>query len=175
MPFILKLLYSDEFAGSNEYIIWACIGMMFRMSSWVVSFLFVAKAEAKLFVVNEIAANLYTVIFSVVGYSVAGMSGLGLAFFFAYLAYNIQVYIIAWRRYGFSYSRDFIYNFIVQLTIVIVCLGIAELFTGWLKYLFGVVFVLISCVLSFKGLNEKMDFKGAMSSLISTHHSKRRL
>ena len=69
MPFVLKILYSDRFLAANEYISWACLGMMLRLSSWVISFLFVAKAESKLFMINELSANLYYLVFSLIAVS----------------------------------------------------------------------------------------------------------
>lgn len=169
MPFVLKILYSDKFLGANDYIAWASLGMMFRMSSWVVSYIFVAKAEAKLFMINEIASGLYSILFSVIGYKFAGLRGLGIAFFLSYLVYNIQVFAIVWKKYGFRYSKDFIKLFMIQLTIVIICLGVSVLFDGWIKYLLGVVFVSLSCVISLKGLNDKMDIKSIISSAITSH------
>lgn len=62
MPFVLNILYSDRFLAANEYISWACLGMILRFGSWVISFMFVAKAESKLFIKVELAANLYYLI-----------------------------------------------------------------------------------------------------------------
>lgn len=162
MPFILKILYSEEFTSANGYIIWACLGMMFRMSSWVVSYIFVAKAEAKLFMINEIAASFYTLFFSLFGYRIAGLRGLGIAFFLAYFAYNIQVYLIARKKYSFNYSKDFLIGFSLHLIIVLSCLTIAELMTGWQRYLIGIIAVGISIAYGFCGLNKKMDIIGAL-------------
>ena len=80
MPFMLTLLYSSQFVEANEYVSWACLGMMLRLAAWVISFLFVAKAESKLFIVNEGLACIYTVLFSIVGFKYWGLQGIGMAF-----------------------------------------------------------------------------------------------
>ena len=157
MPFVLKILYSDKFLAANEYISWACLGMMLRLASWVISFLFVAKAESKLYIVNEISANLYFLVLSLIGYKTLGLTGLGIAFALEYLVYFIQCYLIARKRYNFSFSNSFIKCYGVQLLLIIVCLIIVLTLSGWTKYVIGSVVIVISCYLGLKGLNEKME------------------
>ena len=157
MPFVLKILYSDKFLAANEYISWACLGMMLRLASWVISFMFVAKAESKLFIKVELAVNLYYLIFSIIGYKMLGLTGLGIAFMMEYVVYFIQCYIIARKRYDFRFSNSFIKSYVIQLLLVISCLVIVLVFNGWLKYVLGGIIIAISSILGIKGLNEKMD------------------
>lgn len=157
MPFVLKILYSDRFFAANEYISWACLGMMLRLSSWVISFLFVAKSESKLFMINELSANLYYLVFCLIGYKTLGLAGLGIAFALEYAVYFVQCYLIARKRYDFSFSTSFIKCYGIQLLLIITCLVIVLLLDGWLKYTTGSVIIAISCYLGFKGLNEKLE------------------
>ena len=157
MPFVLKILYSDRFLAANEFISWACLGMILRFGSWVISFLFVAKAESKLFIKVELSANLYYLIFSIIGYKMLGLTGLGIAFMMEYVVYFIQCYIIARKRYDFRFSNSFIKSYAIQLLLVISCLVIVLVFNGWLKYVLGGIIIAISSILGIKGLNEKMD------------------
>lgn len=157
MPFVLKILYSDRFLAANEYISWACLGMMLRLAAWVISFLFVAKAESKLFILNELAGNLYYLLFSLIGYKWFGLTGLGVAFALDYIVYFIQCYLIAKRRYNFRFSHSFIKCYGLQLILVILCLIIVLTLEGFEKYTIGIMVIAISCCLGLKGLNEKMD------------------
>ncbi len=157
MPFVLKILYSDKFFAANEYISWACLGMMLRLASWVISFLFVAKAESKLFMLNELSANIYYLAFSLIGYKILGLTGLGIAFAVQYFVYFIQCYLIARKRYNFRFSKSFIKCYSIQLLLIIACLIIVLTLSGWKKYLIGCVTIAISCYLGLKGLNEKME------------------
>ena len=167
MPFVLKILYSDKFLAANEYISWACLGMMLRMASWVLAFIFVAKAESKLYMINELSANLYYLVFSLIGYKTLGLTGLGIAFALEYIVYFIQCYIIARKRYNFSFSNSFIKCYGIQLLLIITCLIIVLKLSGWQKYLIGSMIIVISCYLGIKGLNEKMDLFNAIKTKIS--------
>lgn len=157
MPFVLKILYSDSFLAANEYISWACLGMMLRLAAWVISFLFVAKAESKLFLKIELSANVYYLIFSLLGYKFLGLRGLGLAFALEYVVYFLQCYLIANKRYDFRFTNCFIKCYSIQLLLIVACLAIVMLFNGWLKYTLGCVVIIISCFFGIKGLNQRMN------------------
>lgn len=164
MPFVLQLLYSDKFLAANDYITWACLGMMLRFGAWVISYLFVAKAESKLFIKIELSANLYYLVFSLLGYKYLGLAGLGLAFALEYVVYFLQCYLIARKRYEFKFSNSFVKCYGLQLLLVITCLAIVMIFDGWLKYTIGCMIIAISCYLGIKGLNQRMNLMGFVKS-----------
>ena len=167
MPFVLDLLYSDSFLAANEYVTWACLGMMLRLAAWVISYLFVAKAESKLFLKVELSANAYYLVFSLLGYKFLGLTGLGIAFALEYIVYFLQCYLIARRRYDFRFTSDFIKCYGIQLFLVIVCLVIVVIFSGWLKYTLGCIVIAISCFIGIKGLNQRMNLLGFVKNKIA--------
>ena len=166
MPVILKILYSDDFLKANDYICWASIGMYLRLAAWVISFSFVAKAESKLFMINEALACCYYVVFSIVGYYLGGLRGIGIAFAFQYLVYLIQVYLIARKRYKFRFSDNFIQTYFCLLIALLLCLSIVLYFNGWQKYTFGVLIIIFCSSYCLFLLNKKIDLMGAIRSRI---------
>lgn len=167
MPVILNVLYSNEFLRANDYISWACIGMYLRLASWVISFSFVAKAESKLFMLNEALACSYSVVFSVIGYYLGGLTGVGIAFTLEYLVYLVQVYLIARKRYQFRFSNNFIQTYFCLLIALILCLVIVLSFNGWQKYTFGVLIILLCSGYCLFLLNKKIDLLGAVRNKIN--------
>lgn len=157
MPFVLQILYSNQFLSANEYISWACLGMLLRFASWIISFMFVAKAESKLFMINEVIANIYCLVFSLIGYKLWGLRGIGAAFALNYLVYFIQVYLISRHRYEFRFSKSFIQTYGVQLLLVVICLAVVLLLDGFAKYTIGAIIIMLSSYLGLKGLNQRMD------------------
>lgn len=164
MPLVLWILYSDKFLAANEYISWACLGMLFKLAAWVVSFMFVAKAESGLFIINELLGNTYCLIFSIIGYRLWGLQGIGAAFALNYLVYFTQVYLIARHRYKFSFSCSFIRCYGVQMLLVIACLATVLLLDGIAKYTIGITLICISCFLGFRGLNQRMELTSVIKS-----------
>lgn len=166
MPVILKILYSNDFLGANDYISWACLGMYLRLAAWVISFSFVAKAESKLFILNEALACFYYIVFSLVGYCLGGLTGVGIAFAVNYLVYFIQVYLIARKRYDFRFSANFIKTYFSQLIVLLLCLAIVLNLNGWQKYSFGVLIIILCTSYCLFLLNKKIDLIGVIRSKI---------
>lgn len=167
MPFVLRLLYSDQFLAANEYISWACLGMMLRLAAWIISYLFVAKAESKMFLKLELSANIFYLVLSLLGYHYLGLTGLGIAFALEYVVYFLMCYLIARKRYEFKFSNSFIKCYGIQLILVIACLAIVMVFDGWMKYTFGSVIIALSCYLGLKGLNQRMNLLGFVKNKIA--------
>lgn len=167
MPYVLKILYSDSFLAANDYISWACLGMMLRLTAWIISYLFVAKAESKLFLKLELSVNCYYLAFSFLGYKYLGLKGLGIAFFLNYAVYFLQCYIIAKKRYNFSFSSNFIRCYSIHLLLVISCLSIAIIFDNWLRYALGSVIVVISFYVGITGLNQRINLLELLKNKIS--------
>lgn len=157
MPYVLRLLYSDQFLRANDYITWACLGMFLRLGSWLISFLFVAKAESKLFIINELVASGEYLAFSILGYWLWGLKGIGIAFAFSYLVYFIQVYLIAHYRYNFSFNKSFVSHYSIQICLICMCLISVLVFRTIPKYVVGIVLIIISIVYCFWGLNKRID------------------
>jgi PST family polysaccharide transporter len=165
MPFVLKILYSDDFLGANLYISWACLGMALRFGSWIVSFLIVAKADSKVFIIIEFVTCIYSIILNLVGYNLWGMQGLGIAFVLTYILYFIHVFIVAKRRYEFSFNKEFKECFSIQLLLIIGCMVLVLLTDGIIKYSVGLLFIDVSGFLGLRGLNRRMDFVTALKKI----------
>ena len=148
MPLMLRILYSDKFLPANEFIMWCCLGMMFRMAAWLLSYLLIAKAESKLFMYNELFSNIYYVVFSYIGYELFGLKGLGIAFVATYIVYFIQEYLIAYIRYGFRFSSSFIKNYTVLLGMVLLMLITVLNISGIMAYIIGGLMLLLTCYIS---------------------------
>ena len=157
MPFIIRIIYSDEFLPANDYILWAVSGMMFKVFSWVIAFVFLAKAEAKLFIINEVIANIYSFGLSALGYHYFNLAGLGIAFMLTYLAYSVQVYLIARKRYEFSFSKSFKKVYTIQILMVIsVFITVLLWKSNWMYLPTGLVFAV--CVMySLRELDKRMS------------------
>ena len=157
MPFIIKLIYSDEFLSANDYILWAVSGMMFKVFSWVIAFVFLAKAEAKLFIINEVITNIYSFGLSALGYHYFNLAGLGIAFMLAYLAYSVQVYLIAKKRYEFSFSKSFKKVYTKQILMVTAVFVTVLLWkSNWMYLPTGLVFT-VCAAYSLRELDKRMN------------------
>lgn len=167
VPWIVRLLYSERFLGANDYIIWAASGMLFKMASWAISFIFIAKGESKLFMINETAVNIYSLGFQILGYWLLGLRGIGIGYALTFLCYFIQVYAISRIRYGFRFSMEFNKIFILQMVLLSICIALTTILNVvWMKYVFGAVLVGISLWFSLVGLDKRVGLLSIIKTRI---------
>lgn len=172
LPFIVQLIYSMDFLPVVDYVTYAIAGIILKASSWVIAFVFIAKAEKKLYVVLEICSSFVSLLFSITGYYLFGLKGLGAGFTLSFAAYLIIVYIIAHIRYGFSFTKVFHFVFIIQLGLVLSGTVCVLLFDGWIKYTVGVCIFAISTVYSIIELNKRMKLLDAVKLFINQKRRK---
>lgn len=166
MPVILRILYSDQFLDAGPFVLWCCPGMMFKLASWLIAYQFVAKAEARLFIITEIIGGAIYLALSLLGYKYGGLKGLGIAFTANYLIYLVAVYVIAAHRYGFTLSKGFIGPFLVQLCIVASLLAMVYILPASARFWCCAPLIAASCFYAIMVLKRKMEVKGIMRGLL---------
>lgn len=163
MPFFIRLIYSEDFLAANDYISWAILGLMFKAASYVISYVFLAKAESCLFVVNETITKIYMIGMEIAGYYIFGLAGLGVAFLLTYLIYSIQVYFISKKKYDFEFSESFIRVFTVLFVLVLISFVIAHTRHSNWTYVLQLLLFLGSIYYSLNELNSRMNLISAIS------------
>jgi O-antigen/teichoic acid export membrane protein len=153
------LLYSNLFTGINDMMIWAAMGMFFKACTWPMGFLFLAKGESKIYFWNELTSNIYTLLFSVIGYRIYGLTGLGIAYLASYFITLIQVMVIMRIKYMFFFNSKFIRIFLYQFVITILTFILVLFFPKLYHYPIGIIFIFLSLCLSYRELDRLIDLK----------------
>ena len=141
MPLIIRIIYSTEFLAAGNYILFAVAGMIFKATSWTISYSFLAKAESRLFIVNETISNLYFLLNNILGYIWGGLTGLGI-----------------------SYMLSFIQLAIISLSVVLVYYSSSRLI-----YLPLSVFLLSCNFFSIRELNKRTDLIKTFTTKYKKH------
>lgn len=156
MPLIVQVLYSDRFLGASNFILFAAFGMFFKLCSWLIAFQFVAKGESRLFVINETITNVYFLALNLLGYKLAGLVGLGVAFALSYFIYSVQVFIIAKKRYGFKFKRELLLIMGITLLGITLALIMSRTLDSWKLYVLGSVLLIVMAFYSLSAMNKRM-------------------
>lgn len=163
---IVILLYSTKFIAVDEMIHWAALGLLFRAASWSISYVFLAKGDAKLFFWIELIASGYTLIANILGYYFYGLAGLGISFIVGYVLYLFHVFLISRIRYNFTFHYSFISIFFIQLLLTITCFILVKYFHYTSYYYFcGSIMILFSILYSFYELDKRIDLKSIIVSI----------
>lgn len=154
---VIIFLYSRDFTAVNEMIQWAALGMFFKTISWSVGFIFLAKGTTKLFIWNELIANIYILGFNILGFYFWDLTGLGISFAFSYLIYTVQVFVISKIKFEFNFDRSLVAIFVIQFSIAIATFIAVKLLNHPLTYITGLIFIFFSGWYSLIQLNKRLS------------------
>ena len=122
--FFIKIFFSSEFIPLVPMLDWAIFAMLFKAVSFPIGYLFIAKADSKVFVKTSLFFNFIFVIFCITGYYLKGFIGLGFSFLIYYFIHLIGVYLISSKRYNLRLDKNtiqiFFFNLLFCATIFIV-------------------------------------------------------
>jgi len=163
------LLYSRDFVDVNGMLYWTALGMYFKVASWTIGFIFLAKSDSKLFFWNELISNVNMLVLNILGYHFFGLTGLGISFAVAYVLYLIQVYSVSKIKYRFSFGMSFWKLFTIQFI-----LGLAAFLTiNYLRqpftYLIGSALFVISGWISLRELDKRIGIKQVIENFRKKH------
>lgn len=164
MPLVIKILFSNQFLQANIFIIWASAGIIFKAVSWALSYNFIAKGEARQFIINEVGAKFYSMPLQFGGYYFMGLEGLGIAFLLSYFLYSIQLYLISRHQHNYNFSTSFGEVFVIQLLLLAGALLLALTFNRWQIYAFGSLIAAASTFFALRGLNARMSLTVVLKS-----------
>lgn len=156
---VVVLLYSAEFSPVKEMILYAAVGMLFKAASWALAFLFLAKADSKLFFLNEFVTNIYLTAFNILGYYYAGLTGLGISFLVSYILYLVQVYLVTKNKYKFKFSSEFVKIFLASILSSTICFLVVTFTSEFYSYIIGTILIILAILFSFKELDKRLQLK----------------
>lgn len=91
---IVNIAFSDKFMPMLELFKWQLIGDVIKIASWLLSYLMLAKAMTKTFVITEIIFGLIFATLSVIFLNIFGLVGVTYAFALNYTLYLIVMSFI---------------------------------------------------------------------------------
>lgn len=104
-PWVIKLLYSAEFAPAVEILRWQLLGDILKVMSWPLGFVLLAAGAGKTYVATESIGMGILLLAMFLLLPVIGVTASGVAFLLMYVAYLPLVWGLAVRRIGFCWSR----------------------------------------------------------------------
>lgn len=165
VKWIVVVLYSTKFVDVDVMIHWAAFGMFFKAASWSIAFILLAKSASKLFFINELIANSYTLGLNILGYYYWGLSGLGISFMLGYVLYLIQIFIVSKIKYDFTFNRSLIRIFLNQFALASACFILIKVASKPYSYLIGILLIAASSWHSYRCLDERIGIRELVSDM----------
>lgn len=102
---VIRLIYSSDFLGIVPYVVIASVGVVFRVVSWCMAYVILARGDGRAYVVTETVSAFSGLALNIAGYIFWGYIGLGVAYVANYLVYTVVVLMICRFRYRVAYDR----------------------------------------------------------------------
>ncbi|MFN3969595.1 oligosaccharide flippase family protein [Flavobacterium sp.] len=158
-PFLIKLLYSNEFSSSFLILKMALFSIIMKAVIFPLGYIVLVKGNKKNFFKQALLGDLLNLTFSVFLFQIWGLFGLGVAYVLNYFFYGIYIYNMVNKQYGFYFFRScqklIISNLIIGILAVVIIYNFQQLYL----YILISILSLFSILYSLRELNQRINLK----------------
>lgn len=132
--FIVRLLFSADFVVIVPMVCAGILGMLFRVVSYSMGYILLAKADSKLFIATSIGFNVLYLVTSLLGYYFYGLEGFGIAFGAYYFFHFIGLKLITRFKYNFTFDREFVGTYVICIALCFTAFALTFVQNDFVKY-----------------------------------------
>lgn len=104
-PLVIKLLYSAEFVATVPVLQWQLVGDFFKIASWPLGFILLARGASRAFFCTELVWNMTYITGVIFGLNFFGLKAVGIAFLVAYVFFFFVLGVVTYRLNKFVWSK----------------------------------------------------------------------
>lgn len=91
---VIQVLFTNEFAGMRDLFTFQVLGDFFKLASWVLAYMLIAKSMTKTYIIMEFVSSLSQIAFSLLFFNLYGTVGATIGYACGHLVYLIcMIYI----------------------------------------------------------------------------------
>jgi len=164
---LVRLFYSSQFESTGQILTWQITGDFFKVLSWPMGFILLAKGKGSAYVATEISWCLFYFFGVFIFWDFVGIKSTGIAFLISYVLFMIILLIVTNKLAEFAWTKKVKYLFIFYALLVALCFLSSYTLEGVFKYLICGFFFLLSVFYSFFQLSRIVDLKSILRYLLS--------
>ncbi|MFC1798604.1 oligosaccharide flippase family protein [Thermodesulfobacteriota bacterium] len=140
---VIKILYTADFILSVGMLQWFAVGCFFRVITWPMGYIQLAKGEKYWFMFSQIMFNVLYIFITLLSIYVIGLPGVAMAFCAVCIFHLFVIRLIAKHLANFSWVKDTRKLIFIQVTTVSVVFAATQYFSdNWGIFIGGSVFLL---------------------------------
>ncbi|MAY56251.1 MAG: polysaccharide biosynthesis protein [Gammaproteobacteria bacterium] len=163
-PWVISLLYSNEFSPAANVLRWQILGDVIKVVSWPLGFILLAAGDGKLFMITEILAVLIFAFFTWLLLHTLGIEASGIAFFVMYVLYLPIVFVLAVKRTNFRWTTSVMRDFWIVFTLASTIM-LAGMYFDWLGLVIGLISSLVLGFIALVRLSKMTELEGRLGGL----------
>lgn len=144
MPIFVKLLYSQEFMPTLDYLRFGIFWTVITICSNQVDMILVAKYNKKIFMIISLIMRVFQLLLSIILYDLWELWGLGLSYAILGFLHMIIMSLTVYKLYGICFSREFVRIGGSVLLFTIVASLISYFLSGILGYIMASILIIMS-------------------------------
>lgn len=158
LPYIVPLLYTNQFSPTIGFIKYAILGTLITMVSNQVDMILVAKFQIRIFTVLAVSIRVLQVFATIVLYNYFGLIGLGIALSLLGIVHLILMTSVVYHYYKIKFSTSFL-----KIAIWVVLFSLAALLCNELidntliKWVLGLSLTAVSIAYSLSTSKKQFD------------------
>ena len=160
-PWVITLLYSEEFGPAVAPLQWQMVGNVFKIASWALGFSIAASARGKTFLFVQVNFNLLFLLMLWPTLASFGIIAVGPAFTIAYILHFALLYFIVRSIFQFRWQRLSLAILAIHTSLAIALLG-TTLFLPQFAAFASVCLALVTGVFGVRVVLSKIGNQGSL-------------
>lgn len=120
--FAIEIAYSSQFNAAIPILQWSLLGIFFKVFSWPLSYLMIAKGKSRIFFLSELFGHVTHVVLVYVLTSYYGVVGAGMAFVGLYFVYGALVYKVTFSLFGSVLTKKTVFLYVLSFFVLLALL-----------------------------------------------------
>ncbi len=155
---IVKLLYSNEFAGATELLQWRLFSTIFTLISWPVGVILLAKGKGHLSMMHDIVFNATYILSCVLLWDSFGLLSTSYSCIPSVLVSLVILFTLTYKLTGFTYNIDYLKLAMTYIFLIgIIMYGLFSDAEPFYKLLLIYIPLLLTLLVSFLKFNSLFD------------------
>jgi len=158
-PWVIHLLYAENFMPATEILRWQVIGDILKVASWPMGFILIAMGRGGAYIFTQLTWNAIYLASIALGIKSLGLVITGISFLLAYMVFYSVLILFSNKLIGYKTSRRIWLHTIFLLITSGFIMTLATQSAG-MEYIAGVLAILAASIYSLKRLDHLMDLRG---------------
>lgn len=157
MPFFIKILYTDSFLISIDYISYAVFGTLITVCSNAMGMILLAKQNSGVFIYSVTFSRIIGVGVNILSYKYYGLLGLGISAIVMALIHIILMQGIMYKYYNIFFKVRLIKMLLIVIVFCLSAFFVKDFSNAWLRYGTGGIVLLLSFIYSITNMKRIMN------------------
>ena len=162
--YILYFFYSSQFMVAESLLQWQIIGGFFKVLSWPLAFIMLAKGKGAYHLLAEIVFYVIYLGCSYFLFPYYGLFAFGMGYLLAYVAYLFVVFFVGIKLCSFGWNKQNIRLSVVGIVVIVLAIAI-QLYVEQYQWFISLLLCLITVVYAIVMFNKVFDIRELIDKL----------